>query len=115
MKKWRCITGCGACCYLEPLERPDLADYLDESELQLYYSLVGEDGWCVHFHKETRSCGIYEERPEFCRVRPDNFQRMFGVTLEEFDDFAIDCCHQQISSVYGEESEEMKAYICQVG
>jgi len=28
-----------------------------------------EDGWCKHFDHNTRSCGIYEERPEFCRVK----------------------------------------------
>ncbi|HIK38834.1 MAG: YkgJ family cysteine cluster protein [Geminocystis sp.] len=115
MKKWRCVTNCGACCYLEPEERPGLDEYLNDYELKLYYSLVGEDGWCIHFHKETRTCSIYENRPEFCRVAPDTFARMFGVTLEQFEDFAIDCCHQQIASVYGENSEEMKNYIWLVG
>jgi hypothetical protein len=29
---------------------------------------------------------------------------MFGVNDDEFDEFAIDCCCEQIASVYGEQS-----------
>lgn len=26
---------------------------------QLYYDMVGPDGWCKHFNKQQRSCNIY--------------------------------------------------------
>lgn len=110
MATWRCIEHCGACCYLEPLERPDLADYLSDDELTLYLSMVGEDGWCVNFDQLSRRCRIYAERPRFCRVEPDVFYDMFGVRPDEMSDFAIDCCIEQIDSVYGDRSLEMARY-----
>lgn len=113
---WRCVEGCGACCHLDPGDRPDLQDYLTAEELQHYLSLVGEDGWCINFDHQTRKCQIYEQRPRFCRVQPDIFQQMYQIEATEFNEFAIDCCRQQIDGVYGESSEEMTHYnaeICQ--
>jgi Fe-S-cluster containining protein len=112
MATWLCLENCGACCHLAPEERPDLASYLTPSELETYLSLVGDEGWCIHYDRDRRSCTIYADRPSFCRVRPDTFERMFGVSPEEFDDFAIDCCEQQIDWLYGEDSPEMERY-CQ--
>ncbi|MEG3437161.1 YkgJ family cysteine cluster protein [Pannus brasiliensis CCIBt3594] len=114
MPNWRCITGCGACCQLNPDER-DLEDYLTEAELQQYLSMVGEGGWCIHFDHQTRLCTIYENRPIFCRVKPDIFERMYQIEPTEFDEFAIDCCHQHIEDLYGEDSEEMNRYLQEVG
>lgn len=105
------MQHCGACCYLNPSERPDLESYLSPTELEHYYRLVGADGWCIHYQKETRTCGIYEQRPSFCRVTPDNFEKRYGVAPTEFDEFAIDCCCDHIASLYGEESEEMLRYL----
>jgi Fe-S-cluster containining protein len=110
MVTWRCVNNCGACCYLDPSERPDLEDYLSPEELQRYLSMVGEDGWCINFDHENRKCQIYEDRPRFCRVKPDIFKQMYGVMSEDFHEFAIDCCHQHIEDLYGENSEEMKYY-----
>ncbi|MGB3612293.1 MAG: YkgJ family cysteine cluster protein [Elainellaceae cyanobacterium] len=110
MATWRCIDHCGACCYLDPSERPDLADYLSEDELVRYLSMVGEDGWCINFDQLTRRCQIYSDRPRFCRVEPEVFYDMFGVLPDEMDDFAIDCCVEQIESVYGDRSLEMARY-----
>ena len=107
---WGCVRYCGACCHLDPIQRPELADYLSEPELELYLTMVGEGGWCVNFHHSTRECGIYEERPDFCRVKPDSFQRMYEVDPSDFDEFAIDCCHQQIEAVYGVDSREIRRY-----
>jgi len=115
MATWRCVKLCGACCHLEPTERPELEDYLEAEELKLYLSMVGEGGWCVNFDHDTRECTIYEQRPRFCRVKPDIFEDMYGIPEAEFNDFAIDCCHQQIEGVYGRKSEEMKRYEVQVG
>jgi uncharacterized protein len=107
MVKWRCVRQCGACCHLAPEERPDLEECLSPQEVSLYLSLVGEDGWCVHFDQKTRKCGIYLTRPRFCRVAPETFQDMYGIKPEDLDDFAIECCHQQIESMYGRLSVEM--------
>jgi Fe-S-cluster containining protein len=108
--KWRCANNCGACCHLDPQQRPDLDKYLSPQDLKLYLSMIGEGGWCIHFDRSSRKCRIYEQRPHFCRVRPDIFEQMYGVSAEEFDRFAIDCCRQQIAGVYGEESREMQHY-----
>lgn len=108
--KWQCVTNCGACCNLTPEERPDLAEYLSSEELSLYMSMVGEDGWCINYDRDTRKCSIYEDRPRFCRVEPTNFERMYGIELTEFDEFAIACCQQQIEGVYGADSRELEHY-----
>ena len=108
--KWQCVSGCGACCNLSPEERPDLDEYLSESELATYLSMVGEDGWCINYDRNSRQCQIYSERPRFCRVQPDTFESMFGVEPAEFNDFAIACCQEQITEVYGAQSTEMKRY-----
>jgi uncharacterized protein len=110
MTTWHCVKNCGACCHLDPVERPDLAEYLEPEELSLYLDLVGEDGWCINFDRESRRCNIYDHRPHFCRVLPDNFQKMFAIDPSEFDDFAIDCCRQQIEGVYGEDTPEMISF-----
>ncbi|MEB3280436.1 MAG: YkgJ family cysteine cluster protein [Lyngbya sp.] len=115
MATWQCVKNCGACCYLEPSERPELDEYLDSEDLELYLSLVGEDGWCIHYNPQNRECSIYPNRPRFCRVKPDVFEEMFGIEAEELNDFAIDCCQQQIEGVYGADSPEMKRFNDTVG
>ena len=109
-EKWQCVSNCGACCNLTPEDRPDLAQYLSNDELNLYMTMVGEDGWCINYDRDTRKCQIYDLRPRFCRVQPDNFEDMYGVELTEFNEFAIACCQQQISGVYGENSGELSRY-----
>ena len=110
MANWQCIQGCGACCHLDPSDRPDLADYLTPAELAHYLSLVGDDGWCIHYDREHRQCTIYETRPDFCRVQTDTFSRMFGIAADELDEFAIACCEQQIAGVYGNQSAELERF-----
>ncbi|MGK7957136.1 MAG: YkgJ family cysteine cluster protein [Crocosphaera sp.] len=107
---WKCVQGCGACCNLNPSDRPDLEDYLTPEELDHYLSLVGEEGWCINFDHQTRKCLIYEQRPRFCRVQPDTFQTMYEIDPSDFNDFAIECCRQQIEGVYGAKSTEMEHY-----
>lgn len=114
MATWNCVQHCGACCYLDPHERPGLEEYLTPEELQQYLEMVGEDGWCVNFDPTTRECRIYNDRPRFCRVHPENFQQMYGIDANEFDEFAIDCCHQHIESMYGADSLEMQRYRHQI-
>lgn len=110
MATWRCVKQCGACCYLEPSERPDLDEFLSPEEIERYLSLVGEDGWCVNYDRTSRECRIYNERPRFCRVEAEGFREMFGIEPEELSDFAIDCCREHIEDIYGEESEEMRRF-----
>lgn len=115
MATWKCVKNCGACCNLDPRERPDLDEYLTSEELELYFSMVGVDGWCINFDHDRRECRIYEKRPRFCRVQADIFEDMYGIEPEELNDFAIDCCRQQIEGVYGDRSLEMLRFDQQVG
>ncbi len=115
MAIWLCVKQCGACCHLDPTDRPELAEYLSSEELALYLSMVGEDGWCINFEKTNRECRIYPDRPRFCRVQPDIFYDLYGINPEELNDFAIDCCDQQIEGVYGDRSLEMIRFNQQVG
>ncbi len=115
MATWSCVKQCGACCHLDPTDRPELAEYLSPDELQLYLSLVGEEGWCIHYDHTQRECQIYEKRPRFCRVQAETFQEMFGIEPEDLNDFAIDCCRQQIEGVYGDRSLEMLRFDRAVG
>ncbi|MBD2313514.1 YkgJ family cysteine cluster protein [Desertifilum sp. FACHB-1129] len=115
MANWHCVKKCGACCHLDPTDRPDLEDYLNPEELSVYLSLVGEDGWCIHFDQDTRQCSIYADRPRFCRVQQDVFGDLYGIEPEELNDFAIDCCREQIEGVYGERSLEMIRFNQEVG
>ncbi|MEM8828283.1 MAG: YkgJ family cysteine cluster protein [Cyanobacteria bacterium P01_G01_bin.19] len=108
--KWQCISNCGACCNLTPEDRPDLAKYLSKEELDIYLNMVGEDGWCINYDRNIRKCQIYDLRPRFCRVEPDNFADMYGIEAQDFNEFAIACCQQQIEGVYGEDSSELANY-----
>ncbi len=115
MAVWQCVKNCGACCNLTPSDRPDLADYLTPEQLKTYLGMVGTDGWCINYDAEQRLCKIYEQRPSFCRVQADTFERMFSIDTDELNEFAIDCCQEQISGVYGSKSEELERFIATVG
>jgi uncharacterized protein len=115
MATWQCVKNCGACCQLDPADRPDLSDYLSPTELALYMSLVGEDGWCIHYDPAQRECRIYDERPNFCRVQPDTFEKLYGIAPTELNEFAIECCQQQITGIYGPQSDEMDRFCSAVG
>lgn len=115
MKKWQCMQGCGACCYLELSDRSEVPTILNDEEFALYQSLIGADGWCIHFEPLSRRCRIYENRPRFCRVTPEVFEDLYGVTPEELDEFAIQCCCEHISDRYGEQSFELLRYEYLVG
>nr|WP_234489028.1 YkgJ family cysteine cluster protein [Oxynema sp. CENA135] len=112
---WQCVERCGACCHLDPSDRPDLEDYLTPEELQQYLSMVGPDGWCINYDADRRKCRIYDDRPRFCRVRPDVFADLYGIEPEELDEFAIECCEQQIEGVYGDRSLELVRFRQAVG
>ena len=115
MATWKCVKQCGACCNLDPAERPDVEEYLLEDEWELYLSMVGEGGWCINYDRTTRECKIYPNRPHFCRVEPEIFEDMYGIEPEELNDFAIACCREQIGGVYGDRSLEMLRFNQAVG
>lgn len=115
MATWQCVKNCGACCNLTPEDRPELDEYLTPDQLAVYLSMVGEDGWCIHFDHESRECTVYEKRPSFCRVTPETFEELFGVAAADVNDFVIDCCREQIESIYGDRSLEMLKFDRAVG
>jgi len=109
--KWACVSGCGACCKLGPLDsRPQLGEYLTPEELTTYKSLIGPDDWCVNFDKDKRLCKIYDDRPAFCVVSPEKMKSMFEVEEEDINDFAAFCCREHIADNYGENSIELERF-----
>ena len=102
------MDQCGACCRLAPDERPEAVESLDPNQQQQYLSMVGADGWCIHFDSGSRRCRIYDTRPDFCRV--SSLCGLFGVEPDHVDAFAIACCRQQIRSVHGGRSRELRKF-----
>lgn len=112
-EKWQCISGCGACCKLDKgpaFPTPEEIFDDDALHLQLYKSLIGPDGWCIHYKHTTRTCSIYADRPNFCRVKPDVFQRLYGIPERRFNKEACSSCKDTITAIYGANSEELKNF-----
>jgi len=112
---WKCVDGCGACCYLAPDDRPYLEDLLSADQLDTFRGLVGPDGWCIQYNRTGRSCNIYESRPVFCRVKTWLSSKApgFGVDVADtmqLDTFCSHCCREHINDVYGMESDEMRRF-----
>lgn len=107
-KHWHCIQHCGACCRLCPEERQEALEALSADQRDQYLSMVGEDGWCIHYDSGGRTCRIYDDRPDFCRVSA--LGQLFDVPDDDFDAFAIACCRQQIRSNYGGRSGVMRKF-----
>ncbi|XP_065856532.1 uncharacterized protein [Euphorbia lathyris] len=109
---WRCVEGCGACCKL--VKGPSFATpeeiFTNPSDIQLYRSLIGPDGWCIHYQKTTRKCSIYPERPYFCRVEADVFQSLYGISNKHFNKEACSSCRDTIKSTYGPHSKELDTF-----
>lgn len=87
--QWQCVKNCGACCKLDkgPTFPSPEEVFDDESDVEVsfyffsiwsefyplfcsiihvhgflfqhYRSLIGPDGWCIHFDKAERKCSIY--------------------------------------------------------
>jgi Fe-S-cluster containining protein len=72
--------------------------------------MIGPDNWCVHFDHKNRKCGQYETRPVFCQVNPTTYKTMFNIEEEDFSEFCNFCCREQITDVYGENSQEMTQF-----
>jgi Fe-S-cluster containining protein len=105
---WQCISGCGACCRLDPDRRGEALAALNAEQRSTYMDLVAADGWCRHFDTGNRRCRIYADRPDFCRVQ--RLLALFGQEGEDFDSFAISCCLQQIRSEEGGRGRVMRRF-----
>lgn len=58
----------GICCRLTfPLSWQDIQEGIPWNMGRPFFNARGPDGLCVHFKRETCSCGIYEQRPAICR------------------------------------------------
>ncbi|PHT38376.1 hypothetical protein CQW23_21949 [Capsicum baccatum] len=110
--KWQCVEKCGACCKLEKGPNFPSAEEIfdDPSDVELFNSLVGSDGWCIHFDKSTRKCSIYADRPYFCRVEPAIFETLYGIEKKKFNKEACSCCIDTIKAVYGSSSKELENF-----
>lgn len=106
---WRCVENCGACCKLAkgPAFATPEEIFTDPSDIEHYKSLVGPDGWCIHYEKSTRTCSIYSDRPYFCRVEPDIFKKLYGIENKMFNKEACGCCRDTIKAIYGSRSKEL--------
>ncbi|XP_031258318.1 uncharacterized protein LOC116116374 [Pistacia vera] len=106
---WRCVEGCGACCKLDKGPAfPTPEEIFDNPEdVKLYRSLIGPDGWCINYEKNTRKCSVYPERPYFCRVEAGVFESLYGIGKKKFNQAACSCCRDTIKEVYGTHSEEL--------
>jgi len=109
-EQWRCISGCGACCRLDPSLRQEAIEALSPAQQEQYLAMVGADGWCIHFNTGSRSCRIYADRPDFCNVA--NLVKLFGSPEDPgaSDRLAIGCCLQQIRSEYGGRGRVMRRF-----
>ncbi|XP_058209296.1 uncharacterized protein LOC131322130 [Rhododendron vialii] len=110
--RWQCVEGCGACCKLD--KGPSFATpeeiFENPSDIELYRSLVGADGWCINYNKSSRTCSIYADRPYFCRVEPEIFETLYGINKKRFDKEACSCCRDTIRDVYGSKSKELENF-----
>ncbi|XP_071707481.1 uncharacterized protein [Rutidosis leptorrhynchoides] len=108
---WQCVKNCGACCKLDKGPTFPSPEEIFEapSDIELYKSLVGSDGWCIHYEKNTRTCSIYDERPYFCRVEPEVFETLYGIDKKKFNKESCSCI-DTIKSVCGSRSEELDRF-----
>jgi len=108
-ERWQCISGCGCCCRLDPSLRPEALEALSESQRATYLTMVGADGWCIHFDTGGRRCRIYASRPDFCRV--SSLIELFGQRGEDGNGLAIACCKQQIRSEDGGRGKVIRRFL----
>ncbi|CAN0881440.1 hypothetical protein LINGRAHAP2_LOCUS14239 [Linum grandiflorum] len=109
---WKCVQGCGACCKLDkgPLFPTPEEIFTDSSDVELYRSLIGPDGWCIHYEKSTRKCSIYADRPYFCRVDENVFEDLYGINKKMFNREACNSCRDTIEMIYGFDSKELNNF-----
>ncbi|CAM8927705.1 unnamed protein product [Rhodiola kirilowii] len=111
-EKWTCVQNCGACCKLD--KGPGFGTpeeiFDDPVDIQLFKSMVGSDGWCIHYEQTTRSCSIYEDRPYFCRVEEEVFLNLYGIDKKRFNKEACGSCRDTIKEIYGSNSSEMENF-----
>ena len=81
---------------------------LSPQQRQRYLSMVGADGWCIHYDTGGRRCRIYADRPDFCQVSQLLGTADLGAAAG--DGLAISCCLQQIRAEYGGRGRVMRRF-----
>lgn len=73
-------SACGLCC--QHVNAAEQTQFLDRG-----------DGTCRHYVVATRKCGIYEDRPDICRVDLQ-FSRHYAATMswDAFVDVNLQAC-----------------------
>lgn len=80
-KRMECLDGCGLCCLCQPEVLPEERAFFRENHRdsmvagrgpgqQLALALKKGRGSCVFLSDGTRRCGIYANRPTYCRQYP---------------------------------------------
>ena len=108
MKSWTCIDKCGACCKFDLNERLDTVAKLSLKDIAEIKLMTNKDGWCKYLDQKNKKCKIYKNRPHFCRV--EKFSMKFKEYYKKGDEFLINCCKENIRSIYGKDSWQMKNY-----
>ena len=65
---WRCISGCGSCCRLDPGERNESLDALSPEQQQQSLPMVGPDGRFIHPDPGSTRCRTHSARPLLSRL-----------------------------------------------
>ncbi|KAH0902658.1 hypothetical protein HID58_042161 [Brassica napus] len=97
---WQCIEGCGACCKLAKdfaFATPDD----DPDDVELYRSMIGDDGWCINYDKATCKCSIYAEV----------FKTLYGIEEKKFSKETCSCCIDTIKTIHGSDSKELDKFL----
>ena len=47
--------------------------------------MIGTDDWCINYDKIKRMCKIYDTRPEFCKVEPKKYEKMYDIKADELN------------------------------
>lgn len=103
MKPFPCFR-CGACC--RHVNTAQETQFLDRG-----------DGACRHLDSTNKSCSIYENRPDICRVDVQyhlNYQKKYS--WDGFVAINIQAC-EQLQNAFVDKTQEIQAYaeILEVG
>lgn len=96
MKPFPCFR-CGTCC--RHVDAAQETKFLDSG-----------DGSCRHFNSINKSCSIYEDRPDICRVDLQyrlNYHKKYS--WEEFIAINLQAC-EQLQNSFSDKEQELQVY-----
>jgi len=98
MANWKCIKNCGACCQLNPDERPDLEEYLTPAQVS------------VPFMTRDQNFVVFNPifLPKCIKLNRENSINLRSIVV-------MNTLRIFIEDLYGEDSLEMNSYRQQVG